>query len=180
MSRSVVSRRYARALIELAAEQGEVEAVGRGLAEVVEAITTDKEVRAFFFSPIRRAGEKRPVLERVLAETGAGGLLRRFLLLLLAKDRLPQVREIHEEYVRAADERSRRAEAVVRSAVPLDAASRERLAAKLETLTGKQVYLRVEEDPSLLGGVVARIGSVVYDGSIRSRMAKLKEQIVKG
>jgi len=180
VSRSVVSRRYAKALIDLAVEEGDVEAVGRALGRVVEVVAGDKSVRHFFFSPVHRAEEKRPFLERVADELGIRGLLRRFLLLLLDKDRLPQIEEIHREYVRAADERSRRAEAVVHSAVPLDTGSRGRLADKLKALTGKEVYLRVKEDPSLLGGVVVRIGSVVYDGSIRSQMAKLKEQIVKG
>lgn len=177
---SVVSRRYARALIDLATKEGIADQVETNLGRTVETIVQNRKLKNFFFNPVFNSDEKRKLLDMVIEEMKISGLLERFLIFLIEKDRFPLIQSIYKEYVSFADEIHNRAEAVVTTAIPLRDEDKTSLQAKLETLTGKKIYLKVEEDPSLIGGVVTRIGSVVYDGSIKSQMIKLKEQIIKG
>jgi len=180
VSGSVVSRRYAKALIDLAVEQEIVDPVRESFRKTVGAVTENRKIRHFFFNPVNKIEDKRKLLERVMEEMEISGLLKNFLLLLLKKDRFPMMGEIYREYVHLADLLNHRAKAEVTTAVSLDRGDLKRLKARLETLTGKNVYLKVRQDPSLIAGIITKIGSVVYDGSVKSRIAKLKDQIVKG
>lgn len=177
---SVVSRRYARALIDLAMQEGIADQVEKHFGRTVKTIIENRKLKNFFFNPAFNGEDKRKLLDMVIDEIRISGLLKRFLILLIEKDRFPWIREIYKEYVHFADEIHNRAEAEVTTALPLKEEDKKSLQAKLEALSGKRIYLKVKEDPTLIGGAVTRIGSVVYDGSIKSSMIKLKEQIVKG
>ncbi len=177
---SVVARRYAKALIDLAASEGIVDRIEQNLGRTVRTIVEDRKLKNFFFNPVYKAEDKRKLLDMVIKEMEISGLLKKFLILLIEKDRMPDIEAVYAEYVHLSNALNNRAEAEVRTAVPLSEGAREKLRAKLETLTGKNIYLKVEEDPSLIGGIVTRIGSIVYDGSIRSQIMRLKDQIIKG
>ncbi len=177
---SVVSRRYAKALIDLASREGIVEQIERNFGKTVQTIVQNRKLKNFFFNPVYKAEEKRKLLDMLIKEMAISGLLKKFLVLLIEKDRIPEIAEIYKEYVRLSDQLNNRAEAVVTTAVALQEADKNKLQSKLEQLTGKNIYLKVKQDPSLIGGIITRIGSVVYDGSIKSQMSKLKEQIMKG
>ncbi len=177
---SVVSRRYAKALIDLAAKEGIVDQIERNFGKTVQTIVRNRRLKNFFFNPVYKNEEKRKLLDMLIQEMAISGLLKKFLVLLIEKDRISEVKEIYKEYVRLSDQLNNRAEAVVTTAVGLQEADRNKLQSKLEQLTGKNIYLKVKQDPSLIGGIITRIGSVVYDGSIKTQMAKLKEQIMKG
>lgn len=177
---SVVSKRYAKALIDLASEEKIVDQIEKNFGITVQTIVQDRKLRNFFFNPVYNSEDKQKLLGMVTKEMEISGLLKRFLMLLIEKDRFPQVEEIFAEYVHFSDQLNNRAEAEVTAAVPLKKEVQKKLQTKLEKLTGKNIYLKVSQDPSLIGGVITRIGSVVYDGSIKSQMAKLKNQIIKG
>jgi len=154
--------------------------VEENFGRTVKTIVENRKLKNFFFNPVFNSEEKAKLLDMVIDEIHISGLLKRFLRLLIEKDRFPQIREIYKEYVRFVDAIHNRAEAEVTTALPLKAEDQKKLQEKLEQLSGKRIYLKVKEDPALIGGVVTRIGSVVYDGSIKSQMIKLKGQIVKG
>jgi len=177
---SVVSRRYAKALIDLATQEGIADQVEENFGRTVKTIVENRKLKNFFFNPVFNSEEKAKLLDMVIDEMQISGLLKRFLNLLIEKDRFPGIREIYKEYVHFSDEMHNRAEAEVTTALPLKEEDQKSLQTKLEALSGKRIYLKVKEDPTLIGGAVTRIGSVVYDGSIKSKMIKLKEQIVKG
>ncbi len=177
---SVVSRRYAKALIDLATQEGIADQVEENFGRTVKTIVENRKLKNFFFNPVFNSEEKAKLLDMVIDEMQISGLLKRFLNLLLEKDRFPGIREIYKEYVHFSDQMQNRAEAEVTTALPLKEEDQKSLQTKLEALSGKRIYLKVKEDPTLIGGAVTRIGSVVYDGSIKSKMIKLKEQIVKG
>jgi F-type H+-transporting ATPase subunit delta len=177
---SVVSRRYAKALIDLAAQEGIVDQIERNFGKTVQTIIQTRKLKNFFFNPVYKGEEKRKLLDMVIQEMAISGLLKKFLILLIEKDRIPEIEEIYKEYVRFSDQLNNRAEAEVTTAVALEEKDKNKLQSKLEQLTGKNIYLKAKQDPSLIGGVITRIGSVVYDGSIKAQMAKLKEQIMKG
>jgi F-type H+-transporting ATPase subunit delta len=180
LSSSIVSRRYAKALIGLAAEQGIIDPIEQNFGTIVKTVLTNKKLKNFFFNPVYKREDKRSLLGSLLDEMSISGLLKRFMVLLIEKERLPEIEEIFKQYVRFSDEINNRAEAQVTSAVNLSEEDKGKLQSKLQSLTGKNIYLKVKEDPSLIGGVITRIGSVVYDGSVKTRMDKLKELIIKG
>jgi F-type H+-transporting ATPase subunit delta len=177
---SVVARRYAKALIDMAASEGIVDQIERNLGRTVRTIVADRKLKNFFFNPVYKSQDKRKLLDMVIKEMEISGLLKKFLILLIERDRIPDLEAVHAEYVHLSNTLNNRAEAEVRTAVPLSESAQEKLRAKLQALTGKNIYLKIQEDPSLIGGIVTRIGSVVYDGSIQSQVMRLKDQIIKG
>lgn len=179
-SSSVVSRRYAKALRDLASEQKIVDKIERNFGKTIETVVKNRKLKNFFFNPVHRSEDKGKLLDQVIKDMQISGLLKNFLDFLIKKERFPEIEEIYKEYMHLSDQLHNRAEAQVTTAVPLKEEQKKELQAKLEKLTGKNIYLKTKEDASLIGGMITRIGSVVYDGSIKTQMAKLKEQIMKG
>jgi F-type H+-transporting ATPase subunit delta len=107
-------------------------------------------------------------------------LTRTFLRVLLEAGRLGELENVLRAYEGLVDERLGRVKAVITSAVPMEAETQERLRQRLQAQLGKQVYLEARQDPGLLGGVVTRIGSVVYDGSLKAQLLRLREELVRG
>ena len=178
MGSSVVSKRYAKALIDLATQEGIVDQIERNFGKTVQTIVQTRNLRNFFFNPVYKSDEKMKLLDMVVKEMAISGLLKKFLEMLIEKDRFPEIQEIYKEYVRLSDQLNNRAEAEITSAAALNDEDKKKLQTRLETLTGKNIYLNIKQDPTLIGGVITRIGSIVYDGSIKSQLAKLKEQIM--
>jgi F-type H+-transporting ATPase subunit delta len=100
--------------------------------------------------------------------------------MLLTAGRLGALEGMVRAYEALVDERLGRVKAEVTAAAPLDGEQQERLRRRLEQVAGKRVYLEVHEDPAILGGITARIGSQVYDGSLHAQLARLREQLVRG
>lgn len=180
MSHAVVCRRYAKALIDLAVQESLVDQIVQNLERTVQMIVQNRSLKNFMFSPLHKSDEKQKILDGVVSELKISGLLKKFLKLLIRNDRFSQIEGIYKEYVHLADLLKNRAEADVTTAVPLADEDKEKLRAKMQDLTGKNIYLKVNVDPRLIGGVITRIGSVVYDGSVRAQMITLKERIMKG
>ncbi len=174
----MVSKRYAKALIDLATQEGIVDQIERNFGKTVQTIVQTRNLRNFFFNPVYKSDEKMKLLDMVVKEMAISGLLKKFLEMLIEKDRFPEIQEIYKEYVRLSDQLNNRAEAEITSAAALNDEDKKKLQSRLETLTGKNIYLNIKQDPTLIGGVITRIGSIVYDGSIKSQLAKLKEQIM--
>lgn len=180
MGQSVVCKRYARALVDLAVEEGLLDQIQGNLGRTVSAIVDDRKLKNLFFNPVFKAEDKRRALDLVIQDMQISGLLKNFLLHLVEQDRFPLIEGIYHSYCAFADKLNNRVEAEVTSAFPLSEEDQSRLKAKLESLTGKTIYLKVKEDPALIGGVITKLGSVVYDGSVKSHLLKLKDQIIKG
>ncbi|MDX1764241.1 MAG: ATP synthase F1 subunit delta [bacterium] len=180
MGQSVVCKRYAKALVDLAVQEGLLDQIQQNLGRTVTTIVNNRELKNLFFNPVFKAEDKRRALDLVIEDMEISGLLKKFLLHLLEQDRFPLIEGIYASYGAFADKLNNRVEAEVLSAFPLAEEDRSRLKARLEKMTGKTIYLKVKEDPSLIGGIITKLGSVVYDGSVKSHMLKLKDQIIKG
>lgn len=174
-----LSRRYAKALADVAAEQQALEAVGRDLHTVVETMQQTREATAFFASPAIPLSDKRRVLQAIAAGVGVKPLSASFLNLVLEKRRLPHLGEIALAYEELIDERLGRGKATVTSAVPLSEPIIHGLKERLRTVTGKEIYLETRVDPAIVGGFVAQIGSTIYDGSLRTQLKKVREHLLK-
>jgi len=171
---SPVARRYAQALYQQAEASGQTDAVEADVALVGETFAGSPDLTQAIGSPVVPREKKQAVLDRVF-----GGRLSAvtdgFVRLLLDKGREALVPEVVAAYRALGDERTGTVEAVVRTAKPLSADETDRLQAALAARTGKTVRLRIQLEPDLLGGLVVRIGDVVYDRSVRHQLAQLRD-----
>jgi F-type H+-transporting ATPase subunit delta len=178
MRGDAVARRYARALFELADEQGTVDAVGEALATLAGFLADDRVARVLT-GPVPRAEKER--LVRALAENvAAPAVLRDLLLLLSERARLPHLGAIRTVFDTLVDRRRGRVRAAVRSATPLSADLLQQVTRVFSELTRKQVLADVTVDPELLAGIVVEVEGRVYDGSLRTQLAKLRQQMASG
>lgn len=175
MSDHTVARRYANALCEEAVDQDCVDAVDDDIATLLRTLD---EVPAFVRaveSPVIPAEKKQAVFDALFEERFAP-LTCTFLNLLAENDREILLANIASTYQDIRDEQRGIVEVSVRVAQPLDEAGRDRLADRLESITGQAVRLRVEHAPDLIGGLIVRIGDQVFDGSVRQKLDNLQER----
>jgi F-type H+-transporting ATPase subunit delta len=181
MRSSVVSRNYAQTLLELAARQqdpGAREAYGEAIAALARLVADDDRIRAYLESPRIEAREKQRVLRQAL-DGRAPELFVRFVLVLVEKRRAALLGEIAAAYRDALDEMSGRVRASVTLPHDADEAFRSELTAALEKMLDRTVTAEFRTDPSLIGGVVVRVGDTVLDGSVRRRAGELRRRLVK-
>lgn len=176
---SVVAKRYAKALMNLAAKDDQVEAVSAALDDFAETLAESALLTAFLAEPKVTQSAKEAVVADVLGQIKAPALVETFLRFLTYKRRIALTSAIREVFHELADARMGRANADVTVAAALTDKQADDLRARLETLSGKQVQLRIRIDPSILGGIVARIGSTVWDGSIRHQLNQIHQQLIQ-
>jgi F-type H+-transporting ATPase subunit delta len=177
MSIRKVAQRYATALVDLALENKQQAVVQEELQALSELMQQVPELRAVFANPAINKHQKEHVLQSLLEKTKPSQFTGNLLRLLLKNERLHDLDEIYAAYVQELDNRLGITTAEVATARPLTEDEGRRLQAQLEQLTGKQVRMQVRTDPELIGGVVARIGSEIYDGSIRTQLEHIRRQL---
>ena len=179
---SAVGNRYARALVELVLAPGSTvkpeEAVTQ-LRAVEQLIASSPELRTALLTPAIQTSRKRAVMARLLDEIQTSHLIRNFVFVVIDRRRAGMMSEIREAFELLVDERLGFVRAEVASAAALDDRRRADLETELSRLTGKRMRLRFTEDPRLLGGVVARIGSRMYDGSLRGQLQILRRRLTE-
>ena len=181
---SVVAKRYAQALMNLAvgdgaAKENQMDAVAAALDEFADTLEENPNLAVFLAEPkVPQAGKEGAVAD-VLEKIGAPALVATFLRFLTHKRRISLAGDIREVFHELVDARLGRANAEVTVAAALTAQQAEDLKARLETISGKQIHLKIKTDPSILGGIVARIGSTVWDGSIRNQLNRVHQQLTQ-
>jgi F-type H+-transporting ATPase subunit delta len=179
MHSSAAARRYARALFALAGEEGRVEEMRSELTGLRRLFTESTELQHAIFRPLHPVSERRAVLHDLTTRVGASRTVANFFGFLVERRRLIDFESIYEEYGRLADAAAGRVRARVVSATRLRDDQRERLRRALAGRTGKQVELEEGVDPALLGGAVASVGGMVFDGSLRTQLAQLHGSLIK-
>ncbi len=172
-----LAQRYAAALADVALEQGAAEPIRKNLGDFCAALEASPDLVHFLVTPGISRENKQAVIEKIAARIGAGKIFRNFLLVLSDNRRTGLLREIASAFNGVLLERMGIAEAQVTSAAELNAAQRKQMHAALERLTGKKVEAKYSLDPALLGGAVVRIGSTVYDGSVREQLNRLRTRL---
>ena len=180
MRSSAAARRYARALFSLAREDGSTDAVRAELARISAQLEATPELRAALFRPLHPATSRRAVMRRVAEREGLSRNVQNFMLYLIDQRRIVDFDAIVVEYGRLADEAAGRLEAEVVSASPLRDDQRERLRRALATRVGREVELEVKVDPALIGGAIAKVGGLVFDGSLRTQLTQLRDNLTRG
>jgi len=143
--------------------------------QFAEAVSGNRDLQVFFFSPYFSSAEKREGVRRAIS--GAEPEQLNFLDLLIEKHRMPEVFRIRTELDRLWKEENRRIDVTVTSAVELDPAVVERIGGEIERQTGEKVDLASRVDDEILGGIVLQVGNMVLDASIRTRLEKLRKSV---
>ena len=176
---AAVAGRYARAFAEVVADrQMSSEKTVQELTQIATLIDSSHELRNVLSNPAVEHKQKIGLLDAIIKKMGATRMLRNFVAVLIDHKRVGQIGDIAEQFKRDMDERMGIAEARVSSARELTAAEKKSLEQRLAAVTGKTVRATYSEDATLLGGAVVRIGSTIYDGSVRGQLERLKQEIV--
>jgi F-type H+-transporting ATPase subunit delta len=176
----VLARRYAKSVIDLAQEAGILKEVGEDLDRIAGLFAQSHELVNVFSDPTITPAAKENVLAEVLEKGGVQELTMKFIHVVLGKGRILGIGEIASSYREILDELENRIRARVVSAARLSDKEQSRISDALSKISGKEVALEVEVDESLLGGVVAYMGSQVYDGSIKNQLTQIKDTLSKG
>ncbi len=179
MKNSNLATRYARAIHSLAQETGSADKVFEQMRIVEQAMSSDQAIVRFFDSAMVRPQEKQKVISAMCEAVQMADSFRNFLLLLAKKNRLGVYPEILVAYQKISDEAHGVTRGSVRSAAVLDPDGRKRIESLVSQATQKQVILTYKEDPSLLGGLVAEVGSYTFDDSLTSHLTRINEQITR-
>lgn len=175
---SSLGKRYAQALLELAVESNQVESVGRDLTALVATWQSSRELRETFVNPRYGADVRRRILDDILAKSSVSPLLQNTLRLLGDRRRLMYLPDIADAYALLAEARSGKVRAEVVTATALPDSYFAELTATLERVTGKKITLVRKVDPSIIGGVVTRVGDRVFDGSLKNQLHLLEEELL--
>jgi len=172
-----VAQVYARALFEVASEREVLDTVKEQLAQFVAALGGNRELEVFFFSPYFSTAEKKDGLSRAVA--GADPTFMSFLEALIERKRMPAIYRIRERYDTLWDAEMKVLPVEVTTAVPLDEATVASIGERIGSGTGNRIQLTSVVDPDVLGGIVLRVGNMVLDASVSSRLNQLRKQISK-
>ncbi len=174
-----LSRRYAKAIFAIGSEQGGLDKLGSDLRSLAKAMNESAELRATLTSPAISRTDRKKVIDGLLQAIGVVSTTRNLVYLLLDGERLGYVQAISRELDAMIETKAGRVTAEVTSAKPLDPSQLSQITAALEKLSGKKVTVTKREDPELLGGVVAKVGDTVYDGSLRTQLRTLRDELSK-
>lgn len=179
MSSQTVARRYATALADVLVGQGEERLVQEELIGWELMISSNFELREVFANPTIPYDQKRKVLRELIGRTKVNQRTANFLQILLRNQRLPFLEEINSRFGEVLDAREGVVAAHVTAARPVSEEIKRVLVERLSRITGRSVRLSFATDDSLIGGMVTRVGSTVYDGSIRSQLDRM-EKVLSG
>jgi F-type H+-transporting ATPase subunit delta len=175
-----IARRYAKALLMIGKEDGQTETYREELNGIAELIQGEKALEQALTNPLYDAGGRRKVLEAIIEKMNLSKVMRSFLLLVFEKGRVGFIGSINDFYQKLADELKGVARASLVSATELSSEAVDKIRASLSKRTGKDIILDIEQDPTLIGGIVTRIGDLVLDGSIKTQLLNMRESLKRG
>jgi F-type H+-transporting ATPase subunit delta len=172
-----IARRYAKALFGLAVDSGRVEAWATSLVSLQQVIDGSPDLQDVLANPVYSREQRRAIVEKLASALSLDPQPRDLLFLLGDRNRLSYLSAIVATFRDLSDEHLGRVRAKVTSAVALEDAAAQSIADKLSQATKAKVLLDRTVDPAILGGVVAQVGSLVYDGSVRTQLEDLRQQL---
>jgi F-type H+-transporting ATPase subunit delta len=175
---SVVATRYARALVDVVfTSHADGAQVLSGLRDVQQMIASSEDLRTTLSSPAVAPSKKRAVMKRLLEPMGLPEKVRNFVYVVIDHRRAHDFPSIVDAYELLLDERMGFVAAKISSARALTDSQQQAIETQVSRLAGKKAKLKFSTDPALIGGVVARVGSTVYDGSVRGQLDRLKARL---
>lgn len=180
MSSETIARRYSVALADAVISSGDSVIIKEELLELGKLFAENAELQSVFGNPAIGQENKVKVLDGLIAKAKPSKTTANFLKVLLQNGRLAELDDINERFSSVLEERSGVVSAEITSARELPADERSEFETNLERLTGKSININFKVNKDLIGGVITRIGSTVYDGSVKTKLENLKEQLVNG
>ncbi len=172
--------RYARALFDVALSEGDLQQVSRDIGGFSELIASNEDLARVLSNPAIPVQKKRGVVKELIARAGAlSPIVSKLLVLLADRDRLVLLPEIVRAYENRLMEHAQVVRAELVTAMALPSERLQALQQGLARATGRTVQMESRVDPSILGGAIAKVGSTVYDGSVTTQLAKLKQQLTE-
>ncbi len=178
MSLTTIANRYARALADVIVERRETNEVVKELIGFERMMDEHSQLRDVFASPVIATERKRAVLNELIARIGPRKTTANFLQLLLSNSRLHNLDQMLRALSRELDSRMNIVSAEITTAREISENEKAALQNQLKATTGKEVRLEFRTDPAIIGGMVTRIGSLIYDGSIRNQLAQMKRKLM--
>ena len=179
MSMRASAARYARALLDVAIKESDPERAEQELAAFVGLVQQHSDLQRALADPVVSAADKRAVVGQVLARLQPTSPVGKLLLLLASRGRLALLPDLLDVYRERLRELRNVVQAEVTTAVPLSPERAAQLQQRLAQMTGRVVTMTTKVDESIIGGVVTRIGSTVYDGSVAGQLAKVKDRLAQ-
>jgi F-type H+-transporting ATPase subunit delta len=178
MSNAAIAERYARAIFELGDEAKQVAQLSEHIQRLADAYESSEDLSRILDNPVVDEAKRDAIIKDLGATMGVSQLALNAVRLLASRRRLALLPEVASEVRRLADEKGGVVRATVTSAQPLSESYCRQLVAELEKATNRKVLLEKKEDPSLLAGIVTRIGDHTIDGSLKGRLAALERQLI--
>ena len=181
MTRHAAATRYARALFDVALREANVEAVGTELKEFAGLIQSHEALAGVFANPAVPASRKAALVQAVLARVGPiSAPLSKLIMLLADRDRLVLLHDLDYAYQARLLDHQKVVRGSVTTAVALDERTLRVLEQGLARATGRKVLLESRVDAAIIGGVIARLGSTIYDGSVTTQLNRMKDALIQG
>lgn len=180
MTPRTAARRYAAALFDVVSRTGDIDRAERDLAAFADLVAGHRELHKIFETPAVPAQKKRAIVEALFAAAGDASIeVRRLVLLLADRDRLGLVSGVAAAYAARVMQAKKIVPAEVVTAVTLPDGSRRALAQALGKAAGGEVRMTERVDPAILGGVIAKVGSVVFDGSVTHQVERMRQRLLE-
>lgn len=180
MKNFAIGRRYAKALLLIGKEDGQVETYRQELEDFSALVQKEAVLGQVISNPLYNAEGRKKVLESVIEKLALSRVMTSFLTLLFDKGRFVYLSSINDFYQKLADDLKGIARASLISATALSSETVDKIRNTLSEKTGKDIILEVEQDPGLIGGIVTRIGDLVLDGSIKTQLLNMRESLKRG
>jgi F-type H+-transporting ATPase subunit delta len=174
-----LARRYAKAIFDIGSQQGDLTKLGQDIRSLAKAMTESKELDTALTNPAIRRSDRKKVVDGLLQSIGVQTASKNLVYILLEGERMGSLPGISRALDEMIEAQAGRVTAEVISARPLDPSQLSQINAALEKLSGKKVSVTTRQDPELLGGVVAKVGDTVYDGSLRTQLRTLRDELSK-
>jgi F-type H+-transporting ATPase subunit delta len=175
-----LARRYAKALLSIGKEDGKYKDYGVELSSFAYLLERESELQNAIVNPMYPRDDRKKVLDKILEMIQLNPIVKNFINLLFDKQRIDGVLQINEVYQILVDQLENISRAKVTTATPLDEEMIGRIRQALEQITKGTVVLDVADDPAIIGGIVAQVGDLVLDGSVRTQLQSLKETLIRG
>ena len=180
MKNLAIARRYAKALLLISKEDGQTDTYRNELGGFADFVEQEKSLYAAITNPLYETTGRRNVLQTVIDKLDLTRTMKSFLLLIFDKGRIGFIDGINDYYQKLADELKGVARASLVSATDLSADTVEKIRAALSKKTKKDIILEIEQDPALIGGIITKIGDLVWDGSIKTQLINMRESLNRG
>lgn len=174
---TTLAKRYAKALVEIGQEKDALEKYGQDLASLSEMVSASRDFHEILVNPVFTKDDKKRIADQVLRRMECDQMVINFVNLLIDRKRIDQLDGIEKAFRAEVDDIRGITRGEVTSAEPLSEEQLGRLTDALSIISGKQVLVTAKVDPALIGGLTARVGDKVFDGTIRTQLSQLKESL---